>query len=51
MSLLVVLAALALLLGAALHISLPVFLAASAGIAVWLLAFGARESIARAKRR
>ncbi|GAA0681874.1 hypothetical protein GCM10010193_39470 [Kitasatospora atroaurantiaca] len=48
--LLVVLVAMGLLMGAAIHTSLPVFLAASAAIAAWLLLFGAREGLARVKR-
>lgn len=48
--LLVVIVAMGLLMGAAVHTSLPVFLAASAAITLWLLAFGAREGIARTKR-
>lgn len=51
MILLVVIAAMGLLMGAATHTSLPVFLTATAVIAAWLLTFGAREGIARAKRR
>ncbi|WP_168219589.1 hypothetical protein [Kitasatospora sp. MMS16-BH015] len=49
--LLLVIAAMGLLMGAATHLSLPVFLAATAAIALWLLAFGTREGLARAKRR
>ncbi len=48
--LLVVIVAMGLLMGAAIHTTLPVFLAASTGIALWLLAFGTREGIARARR-
>ena len=51
MSLLIVIVAMSLLAGAAIHTSMPVFLAASAAIALWLLAFGARERIARARHR
>ncbi|GAA2152973.1 hypothetical protein GCM10009760_50260 [Kitasatospora kazusensis] len=48
--LLVVIVAMGLLAGAAIHTSLPVFLTASAAIALWLLAFGAREGLARTRR-
>ncbi|MEV7175805.1 hypothetical protein [Kitasatospora sp. NPDC093679] len=51
MSLLIVIVAMGLLAGAAIHTSMPVFLGASAAIALWLLAFGARERIARARHR
>ncbi|MEU2628235.1 hypothetical protein [Kitasatospora sp. NPDC007106] len=51
MSLLIVIVAMGLLAGAAIHTSMPVFLTASAAIALWLLAFGARERIARARHR
>ncbi|MEV8093339.1 hypothetical protein [Kitasatospora sp. NPDC085879] len=51
MSLLIVIVAMSLLAGAAIHTSMPVFLAASAAIALWLLAFGARERIARVRHR
>ncbi|GAA1266887.1 hypothetical protein GCM10009665_64770 [Kitasatospora nipponensis] len=47
---LAVLAAMGLLLGTAAHTSLPVFLAAAAAIAGWLLLFGAREGAARLRR-
>ncbi|GAA4997429.1 hypothetical protein [Kitasatospora paranensis] len=50
MSLLIIVVAMGLLAGAAIHTSLPVFLAAAAGIALWLAAFGARERLARARR-
>lgn len=50
-SLLIVIVAMGLLAGAAIHTSMPVFLGASAAIALWLLAFGARERIARARHR
>ncbi|MDH6574916.1 hypothetical protein [Kitasatospora sp. MAP5-34] len=45
--LLAVIIAMGLLMGAAVHTTLPVFLTASAAIALWLLAFGAREGLAR----
>ncbi|MEU3568723.1 hypothetical protein AB0E96_09895 [Kitasatospora sp. NPDC036755] len=45
------LVAMGVLIGTAAHTSLPVFLAASAGIAAWLLAFGAREGIAHLRNR
>ena len=47
MNLLLVLAAVSLLPGAATHTSMPVFLTASAAITAWLLAFAAREGLAR----
>ncbi|MGK4583540.1 hypothetical protein [Kitasatospora sp. HPMI-4] len=47
--LLAVIVAMGLLAGAAIHTSLPVFLTASAAIAAWLLAFAARERLARAR--
>ncbi|WP_354640098.1 hypothetical protein [Kitasatospora camelliae] len=47
---LVVIALMGLLAGAAIHTSLPVFLAAAAAIGGWLLAFGAREHLTRARR-
>ncbi|MFE6053571.1 hypothetical protein ACFQ6N_22690 [Kitasatospora sp. NPDC056446] len=45
------LVAMAVLIGTAAHTSLPVFLGASAAITAWLLAFGAREGIARLRHR
>jgi hypothetical protein len=48
--LLVLLAVMSLLAGAAAHATTPQFLAASAVIAGWLLAFGVREQLARAKQ-
>ncbi|GAA2837978.1 hypothetical protein RMN57_12890 [Kitasatospora sp. CM 4170] len=51
MILLTALIALGALVGAAAHTSLPVFLTASAAITAWLLAFGAREGLARLHRR
>ncbi|MFF4378786.1 hypothetical protein ACIQI7_11020 [Kitasatospora sp. NPDC092039] len=45
------LVAMGILIGTAAHTSLPVFLAASAGITAWLLAFGAREGISRLRHR
>lgn len=50
MSLLIVIVAMGLLAGAAIHSTLPVFLAASAAITLWMLAFAARERLARARR-
>ncbi|BFV55450.1 hypothetical protein KCMC57_up05540 [Kitasatospora sp. CMC57] len=50
MSLLAVLVALAVLGGAAVHSSGPVFLAASCGIVAWLAVFAVREQLARARR-
>ncbi|GAA3036200.1 hypothetical protein GCM10020229_54460 [Kitasatospora albolonga] len=50
MSLLAMLLALALLGGAAVHTSGPVFLAAGSAITVWLLLFAARERLARTRR-
>ncbi|MEZ0065032.1 hypothetical protein ABIA32_001020 [Streptacidiphilus sp. MAP12-20] len=50
MSLLLVLAAASLLLGAALHISMSVFVAGAAAILAWLLAFGVREGLSRLKQ-
>ncbi|MEY9875035.1 hypothetical protein ABH931_004536 [Streptacidiphilus sp. MAP12-33] len=47
MSLLLALAAVALLPGAAFHTSSPVLLSSAAAIAAWLLAFAAREHLAR----
>ncbi|MER5637220.1 hypothetical protein ABT095_09695 [Kitasatospora sp. NPDC002227] len=49
--LLLVIAAMGLLMGAAVHLTLPAFLAATAAITLWLLAFGTREGLARARRR
>lgn len=51
MLLLVALAVMSILAGAALHVSLPAFLAAATGILGWLLIFGVREHFARAKQR
>ncbi|MFE2720861.1 hypothetical protein [Kitasatospora sp. NPDC059327] len=51
MILLTALVAMGVLVGAAAHTSLPVFLAASAAITAWLLAFGAREGLARLRHR
>ncbi|MEV4559819.1 hypothetical protein AB0K51_22865 [Kitasatospora sp. NPDC049285] len=48
--LLVVLIALGLLAGAAAHLPMPLFLAAATAVAAWLLAFGAREGLARTRR-
>ncbi|MFC8449431.1 hypothetical protein [Kitasatospora sp. NPDC057223] len=45
------LVAMGILIGAAAHTTLPVFLTASAAIALWLLAFGAREGLTRLRRR
>ncbi|WP_188303803.1 hypothetical protein [Streptomyces sp. CBMA123] len=45
------LVAMGILIGTAAHLPLPVFLAASAAITAWLLAFGAREGIARLRHR
>ncbi|MFJ3215091.1 hypothetical protein ACIPLC_04105 [Kitasatospora sp. NPDC086801] len=45
------LVAMGILIGTAAHTSLPVFLAASAAITAWLLAFGAREGRARLRQR
>ncbi|WP_188300356.1 hypothetical protein [Streptomyces sp. CBMA156] len=45
------LVAMGVLIGTAAHTPLPVFLAASAGITAWLLAFGAREGIAHLRHR
>ncbi|MET8540270.1 hypothetical protein ABZW03_06395 [Kitasatospora sp. NPDC004799] len=45
------LVAMGILIGTAAHTSLPVFLATSAAITAWLLAFGAREGIARLRHR
>lgn len=39
------------LMGAAAHTSLPVFLAAAAAITLWLLGFGVREGFARTRRQ
>ncbi|WP_035803161.1 hypothetical protein [Kitasatospora mediocidica] len=50
MFLLAVIAVMGVLMGAASHTTLPVFLAASAAITAWLLAFGVREGVARARR-
>ncbi|MEU8511479.1 hypothetical protein AB0C76_07835 [Kitasatospora sp. NPDC048722] len=50
MILLSALVAMGVLIGAAAHTSLPVFLTASAAITAWLLAFGAREGIARLRQ-
>lgn len=47
--LLVVIIAMGLLAGAAIHTSLPVFLTASAAITAWLLAFGVREHLSRSR--
>ncbi|MFI9271045.1 hypothetical protein ACIGXM_10100 [Kitasatospora sp. NPDC052896] len=51
MSFLVAIVAMAVLLGAAAHTSLSVFLAAAGAISAWLLLFGAREGLARLRRR
>ena len=51
MILLAALVAMGILIGAAVHTSMSVFLTASAAIAVWLLAFGAREGLARLRHR
>ncbi|GJF28640.1 hypothetical protein KNE206_13400 [Kitasatospora sp. NE20-6] len=51
MSLLIIVVAMGLLAGAAIHATLPVFLAAATAIGLWLLAFGARERLARARHR
>ncbi|MCX5213176.1 hypothetical protein OG689_28585 [Kitasatospora sp. NBC_00240] len=51
MFLLALLVAMGLLAGAAVHTSMSVFLTASAAIALWLLAFGAREGLARRRAR
>ncbi|WP_158713991.1 hypothetical protein [Kitasatospora aureofaciens] len=45
------LVAMGVLIGTAARLPLPVFLAASAAITTWLLAFGAREGIARLRHR
>ena len=50
MILLTALVAMGILIGAAAHTTMPVFLAASAAITLWLLAFGAREGITRLRR-
>ncbi|MDH6132011.1 hypothetical protein P3T37_001396 [Kitasatospora sp. MAA4] len=50
MFLLAVIAVMGVLLGAAGHTTLPVFLAAAAAITGWLLLFGAREGLARLRR-
>ncbi|MFC5644094.1 MULTISPECIES: hypothetical protein [Kitasatospora] len=42
--------ALGVLAGAAAHVSMPVFLAAATAVCGWLLVFGARERLARARR-
>ncbi|MFJ8043453.1 hypothetical protein ACIRBX_23440 [Kitasatospora sp. NPDC096147] len=49
MSLLAALLALAVLSGAAVHTTGPVFAAASAAIAAWLLAFAVREHLGRTR--
>ncbi|MCM2417300.1 hypothetical protein [Streptomyces sp. RKAG293] len=49
MSLVVLLMAMGILMGAAAHTSLSVFTVASALIVAWLLAFGVREGIARVR--
>ncbi|WP_371481825.1 hypothetical protein [Kitasatospora sp. NBC_00315] len=51
MILLAALVAMGILIGAAAHTPLPVFLLAAAAIAAWLLAFGAREGLARLRHR
>ncbi|MDH6114926.1 hypothetical protein P3T36_001275 [Kitasatospora sp. MAP12-15] len=51
MSLLAVIAVMGVLMGAATHTSLPVFLAAAAAISAWLLGFTIREGAARARRQ
>ncbi|WP_170183516.1 hypothetical protein [Streptacidiphilus neutrinimicus] len=50
MSLLFALAALTLLPGAAFHTDTSVLVSSAAAIAAWLLAFGARERLARRKQ-
>jgi 4-hydroxybenzoate polyprenyltransferase len=47
MSLVVLLLGMGVLMGAAAHTPLPVFLVASGAIALWLLGFAIRERIAR----
>ncbi|MFF2039032.1 hypothetical protein ACFVVX_01285 [Kitasatospora sp. NPDC058170] len=51
MILLTALVAMGVLVGAAAHTSLPVFLTAAGAIAAWLLAFGAREHLSRLRQR
>ncbi|MFI6443724.1 hypothetical protein [Kitasatospora sp. NPDC050543] len=51
MILFVALVAMGVVIGAAAHLPMPVFLLAAAAIAAWLLAFGAREGIARLRHR
>jgi len=48
--LLVVLVVMSLLAGAAAHLPMPVFLAAVTAVGGWLLLFGVRERLGRAKR-
>ncbi|WP_188285913.1 hypothetical protein [Streptomyces sp. CBMA29] len=47
MSLVVLLLGMGVLMGAAAHTTLPVFLVAAGAIAVWLCGFAVREGIAR----
>lgn len=47
MSLVVLLLCFGVIMGTSAHISLTAFTAASAAIAVWLLAFAVREALAR----
>ncbi|MEW2521203.1 hypothetical protein [Actinacidiphila alni] len=47
MSLVVLLLGMGILMGAAAHTPLPVFLVAAGAIAVWLFGFAVRERIAR----
>ncbi len=51
MILLAALVAMGILIGAAAHTSTPVFLLAACAIGAWMLAFGAREGLARLRRR
>lgn len=51
MVLLAVIVVMGVLMGAAAHLTLPVFLAAAGAITAWLLAFGLREGLTRARRR
>ncbi|MBM9508528.1 hypothetical protein [Actinacidiphila acididurans] len=47
MSLVVLLVGMGVLMGAAAHTSLPVFIAAASAIGLWLAAFAVRETLGR----